>query len=458
MDDIKGAASEPRVLSQVQGMELTGNAEERTGAEVGNIYAFRRLWAGRRSIYNILAVGTLLSILFTLLLPNTYTSTTTLMPPENPSSSYNLSSLASSVNVAASAGSALLQARSQSTLFVGILGSRTVQESLVKRFDLVHYYHSKFVEDACKELESNTKIQLDQKSGILTISVSAKNPALASNLSQFYVTELDRVVTHNSTSAAHRERIFLEERLKEIKLDLDNSSKALSLYSIKSRTIDMPAQTKAMVEAAIKLQDQLLLARADVAGLRQAYSEDNTRVRAGNARVKEIERQLNEIDGLAKRTGSGVNPTEDTFYPSIGELPALGLTYADLNRRVLVEEALWETLTKQYEAAKVQEAKEIPTVRVLDEANLPQRKSFPPRTLIVILGAILSLFTGSILVLARSAWEEMDTQDDRKKLVYEVVQTAVASHHWYWRLPGLRWVYARLLTTASPPGSLKEQN
>jgi hypothetical protein len=123
-----------------------------------------------------------------------------------------------------------------------------------------------------------------------------------------------------------------------------------------------------------------------------------------------------------------------------------------LNRKVLVEELLWEALTKQYETAKVQEAKEIPTVRVLDVANVPQRKSSPARSEIVILGAMLSLFVVCISVLAMSPWEEMDAQDERKKLVTEIVNTTLNSHQWFWSLPGMSWVHARL-TASEQRGS-----
>jgi uncharacterized protein involved in exopolysaccharide biosynthesis len=129
-----------------------------------------------------------------------------------------------------------------------------------------------------------------------------------------------------------------------------------------------------MVESGIRLQEQMAAARAELAALRQSYSEDNVRIRAANARIAELQRQID------KAIGSPEEPKLDTgnsAYPSVSELPAIGLTYTDLARRVRVEEALWETLTRQYEAARVQEEKEIPVVRVLDAANVPQHKSSP---------------------------------------------------------------------------------
>jgi len=418
------------------------NVQSTSDEEVGEalslrITRFLRLcWVKRKMFFVILATGTLLSLLYALSLPNIYTSTTTLMPPDSTSSNSNLMSLLSSASPAvATVGSSLL-GKTPGAVFVGILGSRTVQESLVTRFDLVHYYKTRLVEDACNRLAVDSHIVEDPKNGIIRISVDAKNPVLASNMARAYVEELDRVVTHNGTSAARRERIFLEERLKEIKQDLDDSAEALSRFSTKSRTIDMPSQARAMVDTGLKLQDELATARSDLAGLRQSYSEDNVRVRTASARVDELQRQMDKITGLPQEVGSRVD-TSESDYPSLGALPALGLTYADLDRKVLVEDALWEALTKQYEAAKVQEAKEIPTVRVLDEANVPHRKSSPVRSRIVIFGAFLSLVVAFVAVRVISVWKEMDAQDERKRLATEIIVAALNSHLWFWRMPGM---------------------
>jgi uncharacterized protein involved in exopolysaccharide biosynthesis len=368
-------------------------------------------------------------MLYAFILPVTYTSTTTLMPPESASSNSNLMSMLSAAGPVASACSAMLGAKTSGAQFVGVLRSRTVQESLVRRFDLADYYKARFVEDACNRLAAHTSVLEDQKSGIITISVTAGNPVLAANIAQGYVEELDRVVTSNSTSAARRERIFLEGRLKELKQDLDNSAKVLSQFSTKNKTIDMPSQAKSMMDAGLKLQQELATARSELAGLRQAYSEDNVRVRTANARVEELQRQMDKITGLSRASGSRIN-SGDSDYPSLEALPALGLTYADLDRKVLVEEALWEALSKQYEAAKVQEAKEIPTVRVLDSADLPQRKTSPARTAIVILGVMASLFLACTFVISANAWKNMKDQDERKKLVNEIVNDTLYSHNW----------------------------
>jgi uncharacterized protein involved in exopolysaccharide biosynthesis len=442
MDDPQGATPGQEPWTQANDVE-SASAEEASEALSLRVARFlRSYWVKRKMVFGILAIGILLSLLYAISLPNMYTSTTTLMPPDNTSSGSSLMSLLSSAGPAGAAGGAALGIKTPGAVFVGILGGRTVRESLVARFDLVHYYKKTLVEDACKQLAADTQIVEDPRSGIITIKVDDRDPVLASKIAQGYVTELDRVVTYNSTSAARRERVFLEARLKEIKQDLDDSARSLSQFSAKNRTIDMSSQARAMVDAGLKMQAELVTARSELAGLQQAYSEDNVRVRAARARVEELQSQMNKISGLSQKSGSSA-VTGESDYPSIGELPVLGLTYSDLDRRVLVEEALWEALTKQYEAAKVQEAKEIPTVRVLDVANVPQRKS-SSRKGVVILGAMLSFFVACISVLATSVWEEMDAQDERKKLVTEIVNTTLNSQQWFWNLPGVNWVHTRL--------------
>jgi uncharacterized protein involved in exopolysaccharide biosynthesis len=446
MDDPQSATPGSGTWTQAKGADL--DAEEVGGVLSLRTVRFLRLcWVRRRMVFGILFTGILLSLLYALSLPNLYTSTTTLMPPDSASFNSNLIGLISTTAPTASAGSALLGMKTLGAVFSGILGSRTVKESLVKQFDLVHQYQTPLIEDACKRLTADTVIQENPKSGVIAISVRSANPVLASKLAQGYVAELDHVLTNNSTSAARRERIFLEGRIKEIKIDLDDSAETLSQFSAKNKTIDIPAQGKATIDAKLKLQTELVSSRTDLAGLRQAYSENNVRIRVASARVQELQRQIDKIAGAPQKDHSAVD-TNDSDYPSVRELPALGLTYSDLDRRVRVEETLWEALTKQYEAAKVQEAKEIPTARVLDAANVPQHKSSPVRSSIMILGTLLSLLCAFFAMRITASWEELDAKDERKKLVAKILNTQLNSHQWFWHLPGICWVHTKLRRAA----------
>src|SRR4029077_7426918 len=204
-------------------------------------------------------------------------------------------------------------------------------------------------------------------------------------MAQAYVDELDRLVAQVSTSSARRERVFLEERLQKVKGELDSAARNFSDFASKNTAVDIPAQGKAMVEAAAALQGELIAAQAQLASLRGYSSDSNVRVLATEARVNELQKKLNEIGGTGTQTELN---SDNSLYPSIRKLPLLGVTYEDLYRQTKIQETVYELLTQQYELAKVQEAKEIPTVKVLDEALVPTKKSFPSRAEIVLVGTI----------------------------------------------------------------------
>jgi capsule polysaccharide export protein KpsE/RkpR len=174
------------------------------------------------------------------------------------------------------------------------------------------------------------------------------------------------------------------------------------------------------------LQGQLIAAESEYEGLRQIYTDNNVRVRSVRARINELKHQLEKLGGKNESATSVSGQPNDSMYPSIRKLPLLGVTFADLYRRTRVQEAVFETLTKEYELAKVQEAKEIPTVKVLDAANIPEKKSFPPRLLIMALGTALA-FTGAVAwVFGKTTWNETDANDPRKLFAREVFSAVSA--------------------------------
>jgi len=429
-----------------QGPDVVGSRSKRQvrSATLPLIHNVRLCWMKRRMFFCIIVAGTLCSVLYSLLLPAMYTSSTTIMPPNSANVAAGLLGQLSDSGISSYAGngvSSFLGLETPSAGFVGILESRTMKESLVERFDLKNYYEERLLEDACKDLDGDTHILENPKNGQISITVLAKSPVLASKIAQGYVDELDHLVELDSTSEARRERIFLEGRLKELKQDLDDSSKALSQFATENTALDVASQGKAMIDSSLRLQAELASARSAEAGLQQEYSEDNVRVRAANARIEELQRQLNIINGQSGK-GALRADIDQSGLPSISALPSLGVNYEDLARRVKVDEAVWENLTKQYEMAKVQEAKEIPVVRVLDRANIPERRTSPVRRAIVMSGAMLSFLIACISVNVAFYWETMDVEDERKKLVLDAVHVAVKFRERVKGWPGVRWVYA----------------
>ena len=412
----------------------------------------RLCWENRPILYRWVAWGVIVATIIAFLIPKQYESITRLMPPDDQSGAAFaiMAALGGKMSGAGGGGGGggggigglagdILGLKSSGALFMGILKSRTIQDHLIEKFDLRKVYWKRDWQDAREKLAANTLISEDRKSGILSIQVTDHDRQLAAAMAQEYVAELNIVVSQLSTSSARRERIFLEERLVQVKQDLEIAEKEFSQFANKTGAVDIKEQAKAMMGAAAALQGQLIAVQAELEGLRQIYTNNNVRVRSLEARAAMIRTQLNKLGGVGETGETGQSATDEaqnddqSLYPSFRKLPLLGVSYADLYRRAKVEEAVFETLTQQYELAKVAEAKEIPTVKVLDPATIPEKKSFPPRFLIMMLGAVVSLCLGACWIVAKNRWDETDSQDPRKGLASEVFHTM--NTHMPWATP-----------------------
>ena len=388
----------------------------------------RLLWEHRRLLARVVVCGLLASTFTALLIPTRYESTARLMPPDSNQSG----GLAVAAALSGSAGGLggiageMLGMKSTSDIFVGILTSRTVQDKLIQQFDLKKLYRDRRMEDARKDLAVHTGISVDRKSQIITITVVDHDPKRAASIGQAYVEELNRLVAELSTSSARRERIFLEARLQAVNKDLESAEKEFSQFASKNSAIDIKEQSRAMVEAAATLQGQLIASESELEGLRQVYTDNNVRVRSVRARIDELKHQLEKMGGKGEDASAPSSQQQAALYPSIRRLPLLGVTYADLFRRTRVEEAVFEALTKEYELAKVQEVKEIPVVKVLDSPSIPDKRSFPPRLLIMLSGMAFAFAVASSWVFGKAAWDQTDSSDPRKAFAQEVFTTVKA--------------------------------
>ncbi len=400
----------------------------------------RLLWNRRRFFLLAGTLGLMASSLVAFLIPKSYTSTAQLMPPDTQSSSGLAMMAAMASKVGGGLGSMagdLLGLKSSGALFVGVLRSQTVEDRLVQEFGLQKVYWKKLATDARTKLDENTLTSEDRKSGIISISVTDHDPKRAAALANGYVDQLNSLVAELSTSAAHRERVFLEERLKDAKRDLDDAGNQLAQFSSKNNTLDIQTEGKAMLEAAGTLAGQMIVAQSELEGLRQIYTDNNPRVRSLNARVGELRKQLDKLGGPAGEAPKAANLSPEVSngmpYPTIRSLPLLGAKYADYYRRAKIQETVFELLTEQYELAKMEEVKETPSVKVLDPARVPEKKSFPPRLLIISLGTFLVFSISVVWVLGENQWRAADPHDPRKILAKEVVTALKARAHWFSR-------------------------
>jgi capsule polysaccharide export protein KpsE/RkpR len=316
---------------------------------------------------------------------------------------------------------------------------------VISKFNLRTVYGKKSWEAARVKLASNTTIAEDRKSGLIVISVFDRDPERAAGLAAEYVTELNLVTRELSTSSARREREFLAGRLVEVEKDLETAEKDLSEFASRNSAIDIKEQGRALVDAAALLQGQLIAGESELEGLKQVYADGNVRVRTLSARVAALRAQLAKLGGedpvgrdLAGQDPDNQGPIrparasndrgeEHSLYPSIRKLPLLGVPYADLYRRTKVQEAVFETLTQEYELAKVAEAKQTPSVKVLDPANLPETRFLPLHFFSgALLGACLAMAAGAAWLFTLARWHRTADDDPRKLLLREIFASARA--------------------------------
>ncbi len=348
-------ATEPVEIHSGNGLGVLSSSE----AEDHLLTISRLFWEKRRLLQRAALVGSLIALIVGLLTPNIYHSTSRLMPPDNQSGSGLAALLASRAGneLGFQPGGLpvdLLGVKTRGAVFVEILRSRTAKEDIVDQFDLTSAYgrpwlHQRVaLDDADKELGQNTEISEDAKSGVITISVANRDPHLAAKLTQGYVDQLNKLLSGLSTSAAGRERQFLEQRLVEVKKELEDATHQLSEFSSTNSTLDPKEQGRAMVEAAASLQGELIAAESQLKGLEEIYAASNVRIRSLQARIAELQRQVRHVSGLTSSASPAEVGDANMPFPSIRQLPYLGATYADLYRRVKIQETVYELLTQIY--------------------------------------------------------------------------------------------------------------
>jgi capsule polysaccharide export protein KpsE/RkpR len=398
-----------------------------TGSESSHIVWLRLLWIQRAFLRRVTGWGLVFATVLAFLLPSRYQSSVRIMPPDDQSSGMAMlaafagkggsSSMGGLGGSLGSLAGDVLGMKSSGALFTDMLQSRTVEDALIQKFDLRKIYRDRYWEDARKNLTKHTEITEDKKSGVISIAVTDRNPNRAQQMAQAYVDGLDRLVAQVSTSSARRQRIFIEQRLEVVKQNLDKASEDFSEYASKNATFDVPSQAKAMVESEAQIEGELIAAQSELQGLEQLYTGSNIRVRSLRARVAELKRQVENMSGNKADLTSDSSEIAGDF-PSIRKLPLLGVRWANLYRETKIQETVYELLTQQYELAKIQEAKEIPTVKVLDPANVPEKKSFPPRSLVVVLGTLFAFSLAVFLVLASASWRT--NQSPEKQFAIEI--------------------------------------
>jgi capsule polysaccharide export protein KpsE/RkpR len=398
------------------------------------------LWQHRRVLARVGAISMVVSLGIAFLIPKQYKSTASIMPPDQQGSgAMMLAALLGHGGLGSLGGLAtgLLGGHSTTALYISLLESGTVRGHLIDRFDLQHVYHARYRITAAKRLAHHTKVTDDKKSGVITIEVEDTDPVRARDMAQAYLDELNKLLNLTSTSTARQERIFIEQRLQAVQNDLERAQLELSEFSSKNSTVDIKEQTRAMVDAGARVQGELLIEQSGLQSLRQIYGDGNVRVRQTEARIDALHRELTQMTGSSaplQQPSSGSTTSSEAedkgeLYPPLRQLPRLAVPYADLYRRVKVQETVYELLIQQYEMARIEEAKDTPVVSVIDTPGIPEKKSFPPRILFTLLLTFVSVLAAATLLLLRERWSNLAAEDPRKALAAEVAPVLARRLH-----------------------------
>lgn len=354
------------------------------------------------------AAAFILSVCICLTLPNMYTATAKVLPPQKDSGSGMAAALLSQAGgLGALAGG--LGMGGTSDLYLGILKSRSVSDAVIQRLGLQKQLEKKNSEDTRKAVEGLTKFQAG-KDGIITISADYKDPKMAARLANTFVEELERRTVELNLSRAGNERSFLEKRLIVARQELKTAEDEMQHFQEKYKTIKADSQATATIQSIAAIKAQIVTTEVQLAQLRNSMTDESPEVKRTLSALGRLRGQM------AALSGSG----GDNAIPSLGNAPGVGVEYVRRLRELKTQEAVVEQLTKQFEVAKINEARDNSSLQVLDTAVTPLRKSKPKRSLIVMLSTVtaffISIFAAFILeYLSKLPPEDAERLDSIKK-------------------------------------------
>lgn len=331
--------------------------------------------------------GMLIALIISLFLPNKYIATASLMPPnQDPLSTSIISKMTGNLG---GGFNSLVGMKSPADMWIGILNSKNVNDEIVKRFDLKGLYGKKTLSGARKTLKTNVAIK-KSKEDIISISVEDIDPERAANLAKAFIEELDRVNKSTVMTSGQRTRAFIEKRLQEAKSDLLKIEGEMKSFQQVNKAVKLDDQSKVIIEAIGTVKGQLMTKEVEFEVLQSFATPDNPQAKLLKTEVSGLKSRLRELE-------EGRNPSgKDIFIPT-SRIPGLSFQYAQLYREAKIQETLFGLLSEQYEIARIQEAKDSPTVQILDVPNVPEASAKPNRPIIVLMSAIAS-FLISIFV------------------------------------------------------------
>jgi uncharacterized protein involved in exopolysaccharide biosynthesis len=354
------------------------------------INVLTQLASRKRMILSVTGAAMLGGLLLSLLLPVRYTAVTKIMPPRQTQSTTAILNSVPGLGLMGDAMSGGLNLRDPNSIYVALMQSRPIADDLIDRFNLMQVYGKKNRTDTRKELADSTEI-VSEMSTLISISVTDKDKKRAADMANAYIEQLRTLSKTISVTEASRRRLFYEEQLKQAKEDLVAAELQFQQVQQQKGLVQLDAQAKAMIESLSVLRAQVAAKQVDVQALRSYSTEQNPDLQLAERELSSLEaeetslEQRNHVPGIA---GLG-----------LGNVPAAGLDYLRAAHELQYQQALYDMLMKQYDAAKLDEAKEAAVIQVVEPAIEPERKSSPHRLQILLLSAI-----GGFLVSCFLTW------------------------------------------------------
>ena len=352
-------------------------------------------------IAKVTGIAMLAGLILALVLPVRYTATTKIMPPQQTQSTASMLMM-SQLTAAGGGGLAALAGaglglKNPDDIYIGMLKSRPVADAIIEKFDLMQVYHAKDMTAARKKLAGYTEI-LSEKEGFISISVTDKDKKRAADMANAYTEQL-RIFTQSlAVTEASQRRLFYEEQLKQAKDALVAAELGFQRVQQQKGLVQLDAQAKAMIESLAALRAEIAAKQVEVEALRSYATEQNPDLQLAE---KELASLQAEEARLEQRS-----PSSGIAGLGLGNVPIAGMEYLRAAHEVAYRQALYDMLMKQYDAARMDEAKEAAIIQVVESAIPPDHKSSPKRALIFALSILLGFFTGCILALFQW-WKEL---------------------------------------------------
>jgi len=368
----------------------------------------------KRFIVRFVLGTAVLATVVSLLLPKKYEAKIVLLPPQQNSSVGSallgqLGGMGSLSSLASLAGGGF-GIKNPADMYVSLLTSRTVEDAMIQRFGLMQEYRVKRISDARTDLEHSTTVVAGTKDGLIRLTFEDRDPKRAADLANGYVEEFRKLSATLAITEAARRRLFFEQQLQQAKDNLTTAEEAMAKTQQSTGVLQIDSQARALIESAAILRGQVVAKQVQIQGMRSFATDDNPAIVLAKQELAALQAQLERVAGSNQDVGSDINLSK-------GRVTQSGMEYLRRFRDLKYQETVFELLAKEFEVAKLDEAREGAIIQVVDAAVPPDKKSSPHRLFIVMGATVLAFFVASFWVwMRRSLSDTLDLPENQSRL------------------------------------------